>query len=229
MGRIERLKSITSRRIDAFLASLETPETVMPQLVKEMADRVDEAARAEAKALTAVKADRRRLDAANGRVDRLLNGARLALQADAQETARQAVAAQIEAEREVDRCHDRLVVSESAYESASQVRRQLQEQLKELKSRKEDILTRVRLLRQQQDAAQRSHVRPGARTESILETIARMEMQVDEEEATLEIRDQISRTLGVTFQHERAVELENDAEVDRRLESLKKEIGETSD
>jgi len=229
MGRIERLKTITSKRIEAFLASLETPETVMPQLVREMADRVDEAARAEAKALTAVKADRRRLDAANGRVDRLRHGARLALQADEQATARQAIAAQIEAERDVERCGESLATSEAAYESARQVRQQLQDQLKELKLRKQEVLSRVRTLRQQQSPQRLRQVRVGARTQGVLEMIARMEMQVEEAEAKVEIRDQISQTLGVTFPHERVVERENDAEVDRRLEVLRSEMDRASD
>jgi len=224
MGRIERLKAITSKRIEAFLASIEKPETVMPQLVSEMADRVREAARAEAKALTAVKADRRRLDAANGRVDRLLHGAKLALQADERQTARQAIAAQIEAERDVERCGQRLASSEAAYESARQVRKQLQSQLQELKLRKQEVLARVRLLRQQQGPQRLTPARTGARTRGILDRVARMEMQVEEAEAKLEIRNQISQTLGVTFQHERVVELENDAEVDRRLEALKSEM-----
>jgi hypothetical protein len=46
-------------RIEASLASFEKPDTMPPRLVKEMADAVAEAARAQAKALTAVKADRR--------------------------------------------------------------------------------------------------------------------------------------------------------------------------
>jgi len=224
MGRIERLKTITGRKIEAFLASLENPETVMPQLVREMADTVGEAARAEAKALTAVKADRRRLDAANGRVDRFLNGAKLALKAGERETARQAVAAQIEAERDVERCRDSLARSEAAYESASHVRQQLRDQLSEFKWRRQDILARVHILRQQQFPHGHRPLQPGARTRRILDAISRIEVQVEEEEAKLEIRDQIQQTLGVAFQHERAVELESDAEVDRRLEALRNEI-----
>ena len=61
-----------------------------------------------------------------------------------------------------------------------------------------------------------------------LDAISRMEGKVAEEEAKLVIRDQIKQTLGVTFQHERAVELENDAEVDRRLEALRDEIERTA-
>jgi phage shock protein A len=221
MGRIERLRTITIDRIEAFLASLETPETVVPQLVREMADCVGEAARAEAKALTAVKADRRRLDAANGRVDRLLNGAKLALKAEELETARQAVAAQIEAEREVACCRERLAVSESAYESAGHVRKQLHDQLDELKLRKQEILARVRILRQREHVRRPRPGATGTRTRNILDVISRMEVKVQEEEAHLEIQDEIRRTLGVTFEHERAIERENDAEVDRRLDVLR--------
>jgi len=219
MGRIERLKTVTMARIEAFLASLEKPETVLPQLVRDMADGVAEAARAEAKALTAVKADRRRLDAASGRVERLRTGATLAVQADELDTARQAIAAQIEAEREVETCRASLETSESAYQSASYVRAQLQQQLDELKGREQDILARVRLLQQRQKTQDVASVQEDAA--GILDAIARMEMKVEEQEAQAEIQDQIRRTLGATFQHERVVEMENDTEVNRRLEELK--------
>lgn len=222
MGRIDRLKTVTRARIEAFLASLEKPETVMPQLTKEMTDAVAEAARAEAKALTAVKADRRRVDAASGRVSRLGKGAKLALDAGEIDTARQAIAAQIQAEQEVEHCRRNLAVSESAYESARHVRRQFQNQLEDVKVRGQEVLARARTLRQQKrlDGLQ---VLKGRRVQSILDTIAGMETQVEEQEARLEIRDQIRQTLGATFQHERAIDLENDAEVDRRLEQLKNE------
>ncbi|MBN1362781.1 MAG: PspA/IM30 family protein [Sedimentisphaerales bacterium] len=222
MGRIERLKAVTMARIEAFLASLEEPETVIGQLVREMADKVTEAARAEAKALSAVKADRRRLDAASGRVERLGKGATLAVKADELDTARQAIAAQIEAEREVEKCRARLETSESAYHSAGGVRAQLRRQLDELRLRKDDILARVRAVRQRAETQNVASLHEGAG--GILEAIARMEMKVDEEEAQIEIQDQIRQTLGATFQHERAVELENDAEVNRRLDELKTRV-----
>jgi phage shock protein A len=222
MGRIERLKTVTMARIEAFLASLEEPQTVIGQLVREMADRVAEAARAEAKALTAVKADRRRLDTASGRVERLRKGATLAVKADEFDTARQAIAAQIEAEREVEEHRARLETSESAYHAAGGVRAQLQRQLDELRLRKEDILARVRAVRQRAQTQDVASLQKG--TGGILEAIARMEMKVDEEEAQVEIQDQIRQTLGATFQHERVVELENDAEVNRRLDELKARV-----
>lgn len=222
MGRIERLKTVTMARIEAFLASLERPETVVPQLVREMADKVAEAGRAEAKALTAVKADRRRLDAASGRVERLRQGATLAVKAGELDTARQAIAAQIEAEREVETCRASLQTSESAYRSATVVREQLQHQLDELRVRKEDILARVRAVRQRAKTQDVASLQKGAG--GILEAIARMEMKVEEEEARAQIQNQITQTLGATFQHERVVELENNAEVNRRLDELRTRV-----
>lgn len=222
MGRIDRLKTVTMARIEAFLASLEKPETVLPQLVREMASAVAEAARAEAKALTAVRADRRRVDAASGRVTRLGKGADLALNAGEVDVARQAIAAQIRAEQEVERCRGKLAVSESAYESAGLVRGRLQSQLDELRIREREVLARVRACRRQEHLNRAEQGASSYRMESILDTIARVEMDVEEQEARLEIRDQIRRTLGSTFQHERAVELEDNTEVDRRLEELRK-------
>jgi len=221
MGRIDRLKSITLGRIEAFLASLEEPETLLPQLVKEMSDRVAEAARAEAKALTAVKADRRRLDAASGRVTRLREGAVLAVQAQKLDTARQAIAAQVEAERQLESFRRTLTVSESAYESAATVRKQLQELLEELNQRKQALLARVDQIRRQQ-ALQKL---PLDRSQSLLDLIARMEAKVEADEAQLEIQDQIRQTLGAAFEHERARDLEDDAEVHRRLEALRHRLG----
>ncbi len=223
MGRIDRLKTVTMARIEAFLASLENPEIVLPQLVKEMADTVAEATRAEAKALTAVTADRRRLDAASGRVGRLRKGAKLALDAGEVDTARQALAAQIKAEQDLEQCQATLATSEAAYQTARHVRQQIRNQLEQLKSRKEEILTRVRALRRREPAHPRNRRAREKQTRNILGLIAKMEMKLDEEEARLEINDQVRQTLGATFQHERAMELENNAEVDRRLEELRRE------
>jgi phage shock protein A len=226
MGRIDRLRTVTMARIEAFLASLEKPEMVLPQLVKEMADTVAEATRAEAKALTAVTADRRRLDAASGRVDRLRKGAKLAVDAGEVETARQALAAQIQAEHDLEQCRARLATSEAAYQAARDVRQRICNQLEQLKSRKDEILARVRTLRQRESAHPRSRGSTQKRTRNILDLVSRMEVTVENEEARLEINDRIRQTLGATFQHERAVELENDAEVDRRLEELRREAEE---
>ena len=73
-----------------------------------------------------------------GKVIRFKEGAVLAVKANKIDTARQAIAAQIQVEKEVEKCRNDLVISESAYYSASQVRNQLRQNLKELKLEKND-------------------------------------------------------------------------------------------
>ena len=51
-----------------------------------------------------------------------------------------------------------------------------------------------------------------------------MESNVDEAEAEIEIRDEITRTLGVNFPYKRVKNLESDAQVDRRLNEIKGKI-----
>ncbi len=224
MGRISRLKTITKSRIEAFLASFEKPEIILPQLIREMEEKVKEAARAETKALSAVKGDRRRLDTGLGKVVRFTEGAVLAAKANEIDTARQAIAAQIQAEREVEKCRNDLTISESAYNSAGQVRNQLRQNLKELKPKKNDILKRSKEIRREQSFNKKLDSFSSGASKNILDMVARMESKVDEAEAEIEIRDEITRTLGVNFPYERVKNLESDAQVDRRLNEIKRKI-----
>jgi len=193
-------------------------------LAREMAEKVKVAASAEAKALTAVKADRRRLDAAAGRIERLGKGAMLALGADDIKTARQAIAAQIRTEQELEAFRRSLNLSESAYSSARNARKQLQHNLQELKARKEEILDRVRNVGLQQRYAKGLTKLSADTSGSILDIVTRMETKLEETEAEIEIRSEIAQTLGPAFSHERVMELEYDAEVDRRLEQLRRQL-----
>lgn len=224
MGRISRLKAITKSRIEAFLASLEKPETILPELMREMEEQVKEAARAEVKALSAVKADRRRLDAGLGKVIRFEKGATLAVKAGETDTARQAIAAQIQAEKEVDKCRDSLVVSESAYNSANQVCAQLRQNLRDLQQKKDEILNRSREIRRAQSLNNSLDSLSGRKSQSILDLVTKMELAVDEAEAEVDLQNEITQTLGVSFPYERVRLLESDAEVDKRLEQLKEKI-----
>ena len=219
MKRINRLKSITKARIEAFLGSLEKPEIIFPQLLKELADKVAEAGKAEAKALSAVKADQRRLDAAIGKTKRFEEGSQLAVKAGDIQTARQAIAAQIKAEKEQSQVRGSLEFSESAYNSAKSARQQLQQNLEELKLKKDQIIARAKSVENKK--AVNDVVRG---TESILDAVARMESKVEECEDQIESQSEIAQTLGAGFTYERARELESNAEVDRRLNEIKKKI-----
>jgi len=216
---MKRLKSITKARIEAFLGSLEKPEIIFPQLLKELADKVAEAGKAEAKALSAVKADQRRLDAAIGKTKRFEEGSQLAVKAGDIQTARQAIAAQIKAEKEQSQVRGSLEFSESAYNSAKSARQQLQQNLEELKLKKDQIIARAKSVENKK--AVNDVVRG---TESILDAVARMESKVEECEDQIESQSEIAQTLGAGFTYERARELESNAEVDRRLNEIKKKI-----
>jgi len=226
MGTISRLKSITMYKIETFLAAMESPEDILPQLVKEMSKKVSEAAKAEAKALSAVRGERRRLDAAIGKIERFRKGAQLAIQVKEENTARQAIAAQIDSEKQADLYRERLNTCEYAYKSASAVRKKLQEQFKELKFNQTKLLGRVKQLRNTKEL-QNINSSFNLDTKDILDAIAKLEGDIDEQEALIEIQDEISQTLGSTFEHERARELEKDTEVDFRLQKLKSEIDST--
>ena len=224
MGRISRLKTITKSRIEAFLASLEKPEIILPQLMREIEGKVQETVRAEAKALSAVKGDRRRLDAGLGKIVRFQEGAVLAVKANEIDTARQAIAAQIQAEKEVEKCRSNLAISESAYNSASQVRNQLRQNLEELKLKKNDIIERSREIRREQSFHEKFDSFSSGAGKNILDVVAGMESKIDEAEAEIEIHDEITRTLGISFPYERVKVLESDTEVDRRLNEIKGKI-----
>ena len=224
MGRISRLRTITKSRIEAFLASLEKPETILPQLIREMEENLKEAARAEVKALSAVKADRGRLDAGLGKVGRFEKGAGLAVQAGEIDTARQAIAAQIQAEKEADKCRGDLAVSESAYNSANQVCAQLRRNLKDLRLKKDEMLSRSREIRRAQSLNKKVDSLSNRKSQSILDMVAKMEIMVDEAEAEVDLQNEITQTLGVSFPYERVRVLESDAEVDRRLKKMKGKI-----
>ena len=55
MGLISRIRRITVSRIENFLNTVEDPEVLFPQLVREMEDQVRAAISAETKALAAQK------------------------------------------------------------------------------------------------------------------------------------------------------------------------------
>ncbi|KPK39962.1 MAG: hypothetical protein AMJ65_10980 [Phycisphaerae bacterium SG8_4] len=224
MGRISRLRTITKSRIEAFLASLEEPEIILPQLIREMEENLKEATRAEVKALSAVKADRKRLDAGLGKVGRFEKGATLAVKAGEIDTARQAIAAQIQAEKEVEKCKDSLANSESAYNSANQACAQLRQNLKDLRLKKDEMLSRSREIRRAQSLNKKENSLSKRKSQSILDTVARMEIMVDEAEAEVDLQNEITQTLGVSFPYERVRVLESDAEVDRRLKEMKGKI-----
>lgn len=226
MGLIRRLKRITMARIEAFLESIETPERVLPQLVEELAGAVREAANAEAKALSAVKAAQRRLDQAVGKAARMQETARLALEIDQDvDTARRALAAQIDADRDAAARRDGLARAEEAYRDAAGVRAQIQAQLGELKARGDAILARGRVTRIRRQA-QGLDGRGPARDGNLLDTIARLEAAVEADVLEADATGAAARRLHGEDLGAQIDRLDRDAEIDRRLADMKRKTGQ---
>lgn len=212
MKLIQRLKRITMGRIEAFLDSVEKPEYILPQLIREMSNQVNATANAEAKALGAVKGSQRRFDETAGRLHRLTEGASLAANANELDLARQAIAAQIQAEQDLQKCRTDLEKAQLAYQDASDARKQLMDNLNELKRRKDELITRSHQVKVQSQS--------NAETGDILDTVARMEAKIEVVQAESEIRNEISKTLGLSLDDRQLKKLEQNAEVQRRLDEI---------
>ena len=228
MGLIQRIRRLTVARIENFLNTVEDPEVILPQLVREMEDQVRAAIDAETKALAASKSAER--DAGNTRqkLDRMLRGAEIAVEKGDDKTARDAVKAQIALESDLNVQDDAVARATRAYEDANAARIQIEEQLSELRTKKNEIITRARVAKTQQKIEKTVSGRVSSAA-SILDAVDRMEGKVEETEAELEIRRGMEKG-GVTPSLERRLdELERDSEIDKRLAELKKRIGTPKD
>ncbi|MFP4053665.1 MAG: PspA/IM30 family protein [Phycisphaerae bacterium] len=221
MGIIRNLQRITRARIEAYLDSVETPELLLPRLLDELAEKVRLASDAEAKALSAVKGTQRRMDEANGRIARLQRGAKLAMEAGEDDTARAAVAAQIEAEQAGQAVAAELEGAQQAHVTARQTRLRLQEDLQNLRSRRQELMGRWRSARGGRQAGRAAMA--AALGGGVLDEVARMEAKVDEAEAQVQIADEISRTLGDVLPEQDIEEIGRDEEIERRLRELRRQ------
>jgi phage shock protein A len=226
MGLINRIRRLTVARIENFLNTVEDPEILFPQLVREMEDQVRAAISAETKALAASKAAERDAATTQKKLDRMIRGAETAVEKGDNETAREAVKAQLILESDLKMQNDAVVRAGRAYEDAHSARIQIEEQLSELRTKKNEILTRARIAATQQKIERTVSGRVNS-TASILDAVVRLEGKVEEAEAELEIRRSIDKG-GVTPSLERRLdELERETEIDKRLADLKKRIGES--
>ena len=222
MGRMSRLKRITKARIEAFLDSIECPEDTLPQLEKEMAQKVTEVSNAEAKALSAVAGAQRRVDEATGRAMRLDKGAKLALEADDIETSRRAIAALLNAEESIERYNREVASAQTAYANAQIIRKQMQQNLKDLKARKKEILVRSRRAKLKKHALKQYETATPEGMDDILEMVGRMEAKVDQAESEVKVQNHITQTIDITLDTKELDRKVRDAEVDRRLREMKR-------
>ena len=223
MGLISRLKRISPDKIEAYIASVSSPERILPVLLDELANKVTQAAKAEAKALTAVRSAHRKLDESSGRAARMTRGAQMALQAGDTDLARRAIAAQIETESEIEIRDHALDTSESAYQNARSVRMNLQTIAKDLRLRREELISRARNAKST-EKVQEINNDALANSRSILDEVARMEDRVRQDEAQTDLGNEITRTLGPEFSEMQNHELQSSDEITSRLQQLSEDI-----
>ena len=226
MGVFTRLHRVTVGKIEAFLSRFEDPELVFPVLVKEMEEQLKAATEAEAKASATLKHSERDVQKHKETIDKYGNGAYLAIRKGDEEIARQSLDAQIQAEQASDFSQKNLEIAQRSLERATLSRKRIQEQLAELRSKKDEILTRARVAKVQKKIQSTVSGTVGS-SDSILDAVARLEAQLEEAEAELEIQASFTGEGTASASLEKRLrELSNEAEIDRRLAELKQKAGE---
>jgi phage shock protein A len=219
-GLVSRLRRITVPRINAFLETVEDPEAIFPQLVREMQNTIADVVKAEAKAAAALKADQRRLDESTGRSIRLAKGAELALRQGMESLAREALAEQVKADRISEDLRDALERSEAALLEARELRRYMEDQFEELKQRKREILARARSAKRT-SGTYRSTDRIRATGAAILDEVSRMQQMEEANEFAQRPPERIPGKFERSLE-DRLRNLEREAEIERRLDLIRK-------
>ena len=224
MSVFTRLHRITVGSIESFLSRFEDPEVVFPVLIKEMESQLNLATEAQAKASATFKHCQREADKHAQVIAKYESGAFLAVEKGDEETARQAIEAQIQAEKAADFAAKNLLVAQQSLEKAELSRKKIQSQLQELNSRKDEILTRARLAKVQKKIQSTVSGSVGC-GDSILDSVARLESRLEQQEAELEIQSSLNgQGTSDAALEKRLRELSNEAEISRRLNEIKKGI-----
>ncbi len=223
MGLFKRLHRITVGRIEAFLSRVEDPELVFPVLIKEMEEQLQAATEAEAKARATLAGCEREIGRHEETIERYGRGALLAVKKGDEETARQSVRAQIDAEKASELSRRNLEIAQQSLERARASREQIQRQLEELRAKKNEILTRARVAKVQKKIAASVSGTVGS-SDSILDAVARLEAQIEETEAELEIQAHLTGEGTASVSLERKLDaLDQEAEIENRLAELKRQ------
>ncbi len=226
MGLCKRLHRITVGRIEAFLSRVEDPELVFPVLVKEMEQQLEAATEAEARAVATLKGCEREVSRHAETIERYGNGAMLAIKKGDEDTARQSIKAQLDAEKLSELSTKNVEVARQSLERARAGRERIQRQLDELRAKKNEILTRARVAKVQKKIQATVSGSAGS-SDSILDAVARLEAQVEETEAELEIQASLAGESAASPSLERTLaELDREAQIDKRLAELKEKAAQ---
>jgi phage shock protein A len=226
MSILSRMKRVTTGKLELFLSKSENPETVFPQLVLEMEAQVRAATEAEAKAMASAKHAEKAVDASLAKLNKMTAGAEAALKNEDEAMAREAVEAQVALEAELIRHEAALQCAQDSLEDARAARKQTQQELQNIRAKKDEILTRARVI-QTQERIVRSVSGPSASTGSILDAVDAMEARIEEREARLQVRRELAGTgSGATSPslERRIDDMNRNEEIDRRMAALKEKI-----
>ncbi|MGA0332569.1 MAG: PspA/IM30 family protein [Kiritimatiellia bacterium] len=224
MSLLSRMKRVSTGKLELFLAKSENPEIVFPQLILEMEAQVRAATEAEAKAVAAAKQAEKTVDVSLSKLNKMTAGAEAALKNGDENMAREAVEAQVALEAELIRHEAALQSALASLADARAARMETQQQLQEVRAKKNDILTRARVV-QTQEQVQRSLSGPSASSGSILDAVAAMEARIEEREAQLQVRKEgIGSTAASPSLERRIDDMNRHQEIDRRLAALKEKI-----
>jgi phage shock protein A len=217
MSIIDRITRVTSARVQAFLSASDHPEEVLPELIQEMKQQGRQTAKAVATALAAVRSAQRKLDEAEGRIRRLEKGAELALAQQDEPLAREALAGAVQASQAKDRACAALTQAQQALEQARQAQGMITDRLQELQTRADHLTKRSAAMRSKQEVGRRT----GSSGASLLDSIAAIEVDLDREEAEIELHRSAVPGSRCSLE-ERLKALELQSEIERRMDGLRK-------
>jgi phage shock protein A len=146
MNLLKRLTKATAH-VEECVATLEDPEVIVPQLMRQMEDHVQRATQSEARALADLKLAECVASQVRAQIESLGRGARFALHHGNEEMARLAVTAQVEAEGRLLEKEASLARAHGRLENARRLRQRLQSQLVDMREKKRDLVARIRLAR----------------------------------------------------------------------------------
>lgn len=226
MSILSRMKRVTTGKLELFLSKSEHPETVLPQLILEMEEQVRAATDAEAKAMASAKHAEKAVDNTLSKLNKMTAGAEAALKQDDETMAREAIEAQVALDAELIRHEAALQSAQDSLADARAARKETQQQLQEIRAKKNEILTRARVV-QTQERVQRSVSGPSTSTGSILDAVAAMESKIEEREANLTVRQELAGTgsgASSPSLERRIDDMNRTAEIDRRMAALKEKV-----
>jgi phage shock protein A len=227
MSVLKRIHRLTVSRIENFLSTVEDPEVLFPQLIREMEGQVRTATESEAKALASVKASQRSLDDVQAKLDRMGRGAELAITGGDEATAREAVEAQIKLESALATKTEALERAKETCEQARIAREEIQRQLETLRDKKDEVLTRARVAKNRRKV-EKTVMGPVSSSASILDAVAKLESRVEEAEAEIEVKREMGHGVGTPSLEKRLGDLEQMSEVEKRLAALKRKSETTA-